>query len=118
MVIKSFKDLRTRARAKGPRTVVAVGAEQATFLRALDTARKEGMAEGILIGDEAQIRALAAQEHVDLGGVQVIDEADPAFAAHKSMMLIAEGKAHAAMKGKVDTATFLRAALDKQVGLH
>jgi phosphate butyryltransferase len=118
MQIKSFEDLRSVARARGPKTIVAVGAEQASFLKALENARQDGMVNAILVGDESRIQALAAANSVDLSHMEIIDEAVPEFAAHKSMRLVAEGRAHAAMKGKIDTAAFLRAALDREIGLR
>ena len=118
MVIKSFKDLRAAARAKGPKTVAVVGAEQPGLLSALEAARRDGMINAILVGDEAQIQDLAEAEGVDLANMEVVHEPELKFAAHKAMVMLAEGRAHLAMKGKVDTATFLRAALDREVGLR
>ncbi len=118
MTIHTFQELRAAAREQGPRTVVAVGAQQAAFLKALSWARQEGVAEAILVGDEAKIRDLAAAEGIDIDGMEIVHEEDVVFAARTSMMLVAQGRAHLAMKGKVDTATFLRAALDKEIGLR
>jgi phosphate butyryltransferase len=118
MEIKSFQDLRSIARARGPKTVAVVGAAQASLLSALETARREGMINVILIGDESQIRDLAADEGVDLANMEIVHEPELKFAAYKAMLMLAEGRAHLAMKGQVDTATFLRAALDKEVGLR
>jgi phosphate butyryltransferase len=76
------------------------------------------MTNAILVGDESQIRDIAADEGIDLANMEVVHEPELKFAAHKGMMLLAEGRAHVAMKGNVDTATFLRAALDREVGLR
>jgi phosphate butyryltransferase len=61
---------------------------------------------------------LASEEGIDLSNAQVVHEPVPKFAAHKSMMMLADQRAHMAMKGRIDTATFLRAALDREVGLR
>lgn len=118
MVIKSFEDLLAVARTKGPKTVAVVGAEQPGFLTALEAARKDGMINAILVGDQVQLRKLAEAENIDLANMEVVHEPDLHFAAHKAMEMLAKGRAQLAMKGKVDTATFLRAALDREVGLR
>jgi phosphate butyryltransferase len=48
----------------------------------------------------------------------ILHEPDIRKAARRAMMLVAEGQAHIAMKGKVTTADFLRAALDRELGLR
>jgi phosphate butyryltransferase len=106
------------AQQVGPRTVVAVGAHHLTVLGALSMAHRQGIAGAILVGDESEIHTLASENQIDLSGLEIVHEPDPQLAARKSMVLVAEGRAHVAMKGKVDTATFLRAALDKELGLR
>lgn len=118
MAILSFEDLRAAARAGARRTVVVVGAQQSAVLHAAVEAQAQGLAEVILVGDEPEIRELAAAEGFDLSNMEVIHESDLIAAARRSMRLVAEGRAHVAMKGKVDSATFLRAALDKELGLR
>ena len=118
MAIKSFQDLRATAQAQGPKTVVAVGAGQESVLEALAEAKGQGIAEAILVGDQAAIQDIASSTAIDLSGMQVIHEPDMELAARTAMMLVAEGHAQIAMKGKVDTATFLIAALDRATGLR
>lgn len=118
MIIKSFADLLSVAQAKGPRTIVAVGAHQVNVLKALGAAQHQGIAKIILVGDEPQIHAIASVNGIDVSDMEIVHEPDPELAARASMMLVAEGRAHVAMKGKVDTATFLRAALDRELGLR
>jgi phosphate butyryltransferase len=118
MRIASFKDLLTVAREKGPRTVVAVGAHLKTIVEALGAAHSLGIANAVLIGDEPQIRNIASANEVDVSDSEIVHQPDPKSAARKCMVLVAEGRAHVAMKGRVDTTTFLRAALDKDLGLR
>lgn len=117
-MIRRFDDLLAVAQAEGPRTVVAVGAHQDTVLEALEAAQKRGIANGILIGDEPKIHSIASQQGIDISGMEVVHELDMDDASRKAMMLIKEGRAQIAMKGRVDTATFLHAALDKEFGLR
>lgn len=118
MAIKSFNDLLAVARASGPKTVVAVGAHQDSLLEALSTAQAMGIAKAILVGDEPKIYELAAAGGQDITGMEIVHEPDMELAARKAMAIVAEGRAQVAMKGRVDTATFMHAALDRELGLR
>ncbi len=118
MAILGFDDLRAAAQAGERRTVVVVGAQQNIVLQAASAAQARNIAEIILIGDEPAIRDVSSAEGIDLTGMEVIHEPELTAAARRAMRLVVEGRAHVAMKGKVDSATFLRAALDKELGLR
>jgi len=118
MVIKNFEDLISAARANGPKAVVAVGAQQDSVLEAMTAAQQRGIARGILVGDEPEIHRIAKECKLDLAGMEIIHEPLIEDAARHAMMLVAEGKAQIAMKGKVETAIFLRAALNRELGLR
>jgi phosphate butyryltransferase len=118
MAITNFQEMLAAAQAEGPKTVVAVGAAQDSVLGALDRAEKQGIAHAILIGSQAAIQAEARAVHVDLSPMRVIDEPNLEEAAQIAMSLVSQGEAHIAMKGNVNTAIFLRAALDRETGLR
>jgi len=118
MVITSFEDLLAASRANGPKAVVAVGAQQDSVLEAMAAAQQRGIARGILVGDEPQIRRIAEKCQVDLAEMEIFHEPLIEDAAQRAMMLVAEGKAQIAMKGKVETAIFLRAVLNRELGLR
>ncbi|MBN1934451.1 MAG: bifunctional enoyl-CoA hydratase/phosphate acetyltransferase [Anaerolineae bacterium] len=118
MAILGFSDLRAAAQAGERRTVVVVGAQQSTVLQAANEAKVRGLAEIILVGDEPAIQDVASAEGIDLSAMEIVHEPDLIAAARRAMILVTEGRAHVAMKGKVDSATFLRAALDKELGLR
>lgn len=93
-VLAGFKE---KAKAKRRRIVLPEGAELRT-LKGAAQAVAEGLAEPILLGNEAEIRALAQQEQISLDGLTIIDIASsadlPAFAEqfyelrkHKGMTL-------------------------------
>ncbi len=118
MTISNFDDLLAAAHRNGPKGVVAVGAQQDSILKAVAAAQEIGIIHGILIGDEPEIHAVAASCGVDISDMQIIHQPEIQIAARRAMGLIAEGRAQIAMKGKIDTATFLRAALDRELGLR
>ncbi|MFN2154441.1 MAG: bifunctional enoyl-CoA hydratase/phosphate acetyltransferase [Anaerolineae bacterium] len=118
MPIRNFDDLLAAAHRNGPKGVVAVCAQQDSILKAVAAAQEIGIIHGVLIGDEPEIHAVAATCGVDISDMQIIHQPEIQIAARRAMGLIAEGKAQIAMKGKIDTATFLRAALDREMGLR
>ena len=55
---------------------------------------------------------------MDLSSFEIVHEADVKKAALKAIELVSSGQADMVMKGLVDTATFLRSVLNKEVGLR
>jgi phosphate butyryltransferase len=116
--VKSFPDLLAAAKAKGTKRVaVAAGHETEVMMAGLD-AEMEGLAEVILVGDADEVRRIADQEGFDISRMQVLHNPQPREAAWQVMKLVSEGQADIAMKGKVETSDFLRAALAKELGLR
>ncbi len=96
---------------------IAAAAESAV-LEAVTHARKERLAEPILIGPSDRIRALADEGAIELDGIEIIEVADPAEAATKAVRLVHDGYAQLLMKGLVRTRDFVRAVLNDQYGLR
>jgi phosphate butyryltransferase len=118
MPIRTFAELLVAAKAKGPKTVaVAAGQQSEVMLAGLD-AEVAGLAEVILVGDSEKIRQIAKEESFDISRMEIVDEPHPREAAWQVMKLVSEGQADIAMKGRVETSDFLRAALSKELGLR
>lgn len=107
------------AAKQGPvrRVAVAVAAD-AEVLAAVCDAHKAGIAEAVLVGDEAKIRSIAAAHGYNLEGMEVINLPDNLQAAREAVQLVRQGRAHMLMKGLISTADILRAVLDKEQGLR
>jgi phosphate butyryltransferase len=118
MPIRTFAQLLEAARSKGPKTVaVAAGQQSEVMLAGLD-AEVAGLAEVILVGDSSAIKRIATDANFDISRMEVIHKPLPRDAAWHVMKLVSEGRADIAMKGKVETSDFLRAALSKELGLR
>lgn len=118
MPIRTFAELLEAARAKGPKRVaIAAGHQDEVMLAGLD-AELAGLAEVTLVGDSDQIQRIAEAERVDISRMQVVHQPQPREAAYEVMKLVSQGQADIAMKGKVETSDFLRAALSKELGLR
>ena len=118
MAVANFAELLEAARRVGPKTVAIAAADEPEVLQAVHAAEAEGIADCILVGNRAVIRSLAEELDVDTSRMMVIDEAEPRRAARKVMELVRLGHAQVAMKGRIETGDFLRAALDKENGLR
>ncbi|MBE0596744.1 MAG: bifunctional enoyl-CoA hydratase/phosphate acetyltransferase [Desulfuromonadales bacterium] len=116
-MIRNFADLRTRVKEKPARTIAVVCPEGEEVIKLIARALESRIAEFILLGDPEAIRALAAGQ-LDLGRVELIATKEPRAAAEEAVRLVVAGRAQALMKGNLPTATFLKAILDKQQGLH
>jgi len=116
--VRTFDEIVIEAK-KVPVCKIAVAvAEDEHVLDAIVEAKKRGIAEAVLVGSKAKIRAVADKMEIDLTPFEIVDEPDARLAALKAVKLVSSGKAQAVMKGLVATADMLRAVLDKEVGLR
>jgi phosphate butyryltransferase len=118
MPVRTFVDLLASAKAKGPMTVAVAGAQQSEVMLAGLDAEVAGLAEVILVGDQQEIRQIAAAEQFDISRMEILHVPQPHEAALRVMQLVSEGRADIAMKGKIETSDFLRAALTRELGLR
>ena len=118
MPITTFAELLEAAKLKGPKTIAVAAGHQAEVMLAGLDAETAGLAEVVLVGDGTMIRQIAAEQDFDISRMEVIHHPQPQEAAWQVMKLVSDGRADIAMKGKVETSDFLRAALSKDLGLR
>ncbi|MGD8790924.1 MAG: phosphate acyltransferase, partial [Anaerolineae bacterium] len=118
MPIQTFTELLEAAKDKGPKTVAVAAGHQAEVMLASLDAELAGLAEVILVGDEPKIQQIAVEENFDISRMEVIHTPHSREAAWQVMKLVNDGRADIAMKGKVETSDFLRAALSKDLALR
>jgi phosphate butyryltransferase len=106
------------ARQVGPKMVAVALPHEPEILLCAQDAQSQGLANCTLVGDRECIRKIAAENGVDITKMMIMHEPDPKSAARKVMELLRMGHADLAMKGKLETADFLRAALDKETGVR
>lgn len=114
-MLRNFAEVLAKATCR--MTVSVAVAQDKDVLQAIKAAHDVGLAEAILIGDEAAIRLLMAEVGLP-ADMSVVHEPDIGKAALKAVALVKEGKAHILMKGLVNSSDFLRAVLDGSVGLR
>lgn len=117
-MIKSFEEIIEIAKGRGPKKVALACAEDKDALMAVENARKEGIVEAILVGNESVIKENAIEMNIDLSNYEIINEEDMVNASRKAVELVSTNKAQMVMKGLVDTSIILKAVLDKEIGLR
>ena len=103
---------------RAPKRVAVAAAEDDHVLGAIHNARHEGMIQPILFGDEAKIRVICHELGIDPNKLEIINAKDHAQAAELAVQAVTSGKADILMKGLLDTATILRAVLNKDWGMR
>jgi malate dehydrogenase (oxaloacetate-decarboxylating)(NADP+) len=70
------RQIKTRAK-HNPKRVVLADAEDYKMLKAAEIVLNEGLAEPILLGNMAKIKAIILENELELNGVEIIDPRDP-----------------------------------------
>lgn len=117
-MVKSFDEVLKKVKSLKIKTVAVAVAQDEPVLHAIMEAKKQGIANAILVGNEKEIKKIADEIGMNLADYEVINEENGPKAALKAVELVSSGKADMVMKGLVDTANFLRAVLNKEVGLR
>ena len=117
-MIRSLQQLRIPGENTAVSRLAVAVAQDSEVLLAVDKARQLRIATAVLVGDEAEIRSIAAQRNIDLSDYEIIHESDKVEACRKAVKLVRDKRADVVMKGIVDTAIILKAVLDKEIGLR
>ncbi|MDW8802839.1 phosphate butyryltransferase [Clostridium sp. A1-XYC3] len=117
-MLKNFQHVIQKVKNQKTKKLAVAIAQDRHVLEAIKDADMKGIAQAILVGDKFKIATIAAELDMDLTRFEIVDEANNKKAALKAVELVSSGKADMVMKGLIDTASFLRAVLDKEVGLR
>lgn len=116
--VKKLEDL-VHIVKKNPSMTLAVAAgEDPATIEAIAKCVMDELLHVVLIGSEEKVEAIARSHSEEFAGrVEIIHSEDEKDAAQKAVRLVHDGKAGLLMKGLVSTATFMKAILDKEMGL-
>ncbi len=117
-MVKKFDDLISKVTECSVKTVSVAVAQDEAVLEAVKAAKERNIANAILVGDEDEIRKIASTLNMNIDDYKIIDVKDKTEAALKAVELVRNGEADMYMKGLIDTKTFLKSVLDKEVGLR
>ncbi|MDO4952661.1 MAG: phosphate butyryltransferase [Synergistaceae bacterium] len=117
--IRTLDKLVEYAKEIGPKKVAVACAEDHVVLEAVERARSEGIVDAILVGNADKIAEEAAKAGIDLANYEVADcKNGAAKTALMTVEMVSSGKADIMMKGMLESSDFLRAVLDKEIGLR
>ena len=100
------------------RTIAIATAADEKMIHVAQEVTDIGLCNVIMVGDEAKIRSLADEAGFDTGLVSIVDKPNITEAGLKAAELVSSGRADVLVKGKMNTSDFLRAVLNKEVGLR
>lgn len=113
-MIRTFDSLITKVKEGKPQILSVAVAQDEDVLSSVRMAYDQGIIKGaILVGDEGEIRRIAAESLIDLSAFEVIHETDKAAACNIAIALVRDKKASLPMKGFVDTSVVLKALLHR-----
>ncbi|WP_026834525.1 phosphate butyryltransferase [Eubacterium xylanophilum] len=115
---RTFDDLLKKVAECSTKKVAVAVAQDDAVLEAVVAAKEKNIAEAILVGDKDKIEAIAAEMKIDISDYEIVDVKDDYEAALTAVKLVHDGKADMYMKGLIDTKSFLKSVLDKEVGLR
>lgn len=117
-MIRSMHDIVKRAELFSPKKMVVAVANDEHVMQAVHQAKLAKIVEPLLIGKKTEIIKILNKLDINADDYEIIDITDDTKACEKAVRLISQGKADILMKGLVDTAIILRAALNKEFGLR
>jgi len=115
-MIKSFKELFANLKTKGREKIIVAGGEDIETLKALKDCYDYGFGEGILVGDEVEIKKSISILGESNFIKEIIEAKSDEDKARKAVEKVKEGGT--LLKGKIKTATLLKAVLNKEWGLR
>ena len=115
---RNFEELKNSLSTDAPKTMVVASAHDKHTLEAVYGAVKSLPMKYILVGVRDKIMEISGELGVTPNSEDILDAADDAECAVKSVKLIREGRGNVLMKGLIETGTLLKAALDKENGIR
>ena len=115
---QGFEHVISKVKSYSMKKIAVAAAQDSAVLEAVREAKAQGIAEAVLVGDEAKIREIAAAMDMDLTDYRIIDEPDMIQASLKAVKLAHDGEVDMYMKGLIDSKNFLKSVLDKEFGLR
>ncbi len=117
-MIQNFKDFLTYALTVQGKSTVVVQPHNEESLAAVIGAKKLGLAEFHLVGDETIIRQTISNLKGNSGDYTIHHSSDTDSAIENSIQLINSKTCHILMKGSVDTSTLMKAIFDPKYNLR
>lgn len=116
-MLRNFAQLREKAGQAAVRTVAVACAHDGHTLEAVIRAAEEGVLHYILIGHRDEILSIGGELGASIPADAVVDAETDEEAARLAVALVREGKADFIQKGLMQTATILKAVVNRETGI-
>ncbi|MHC1720373.1 MAG: phosphate acyltransferase [Clostridiaceae bacterium] len=117
-MFQSFEELLTKAQEVQYISTIAIAAgDDFTIIQLVAKLIELKLCRVIIAGDKNRIEELA-ENLFNLNEIEIIDEPDRIKSCLSAVQTVSQGKAQILVKGNVNTSDFLRAVLNKEVGLR
>jgi len=117
-MLKNFDALKELAKGKGQKAIAIAAAEDVNTTEALKELKDHLDVKYFLIGDGEKVRAACAEAGLDIADATIVETSSDEESAAKAVELCRAGEADILMKGKLGTATLLKAVLNKETGIR
>lgn len=117
-MFRTFDDIEKYVLGNGiVKKIALCGAHDEPALSAVVDAVRKGVASAVLIGDEKGIKEILADMGEDPAAYEIIDMPEETDSAAQAIRMVKAGEADIPMKGLMQTATYMRAILNKETGI-
>ena len=116
-MIKNFNELFEQLRSKPKKRLVAAWGVDDHTISAVYMAVEAGIVEGMLVGDEAMIQKVCADNNYDINKLTVINNPNELKSIAQAVDMVNAGEADILMKGLCSTDKYMRGILNKEKGL-
>lgn len=117
-MIKTIQEIIDKAVEIETKTLVVAVANDHHVLEAVHMAKEKNIVNPILVGDQQAILETLEDLGIEPDGYDILHIIDPIQACEEAVKIVNQTAGSILMKGYVDTAVILRAALDKEYGLR
>jgi phosphate butyryltransferase len=116
-MITSFDEIFKQIKTKPKKRLVAAYANDSHTIGAVSMAIDAGIVDATLVGDTNTIKNVCETVETDYNKFNIIQEADENKAALTAVELVGKGEGDILMKGLCSTDKYMRAILNKEIGL-
>jgi len=116
-MITSFDEIFEHLKSRPKKRLVAAYANDSHTIGAVSMAIDAGIVEATLVGDRKTILSVCETEGIDHNKFNIVQEADENKAALTAVEFVSKGEGDLLMKGLCSTDKYMRAILNKEVGL-
>ncbi len=116
-MITNFDQMFEQLRSKPKKRLVAAWGVDDHTISAVYMAVEAGIVEGILVGDEAMIQKVCAENNYDITKLTVVNNPNELKSIAQAVDMVNAGEADILMKGLCSTDKYMRGILNKEKGL-